>query len=210
MIASVQGVVQHLRLDAVVVGVGGVGLLVHAGPRTLAALRVGEPVLLATALVVREDSLTLFGFADDDERATFETLQTVSGIGPRLALSMLAVHEPEALRRAVASDDLVALRRVPGVGLKGAQRMALELKGKLGAPGAGPAPGPTGLPADVAADGQWRGQVREALVGLGWPAKAAEDAVAAVAPPDEPGGPVNEPVDVPAVLRAALRRLGRS
>ena len=115
-----------------VVTVGGVGLLVHASPRTLAGLRVGEPARLATSLVVREDSLTLFGFADDDERATFEILQTVSGIGPRLALSMLAVHEPEALRRAVATDDLAALRRVPGVGLKGAQRLALELKGRIG------------------------------------------------------------------------------
>lgn len=201
MIASVAGVVQRLRLDAVVVSVGGVGVLVHASPRTLAGLREGSPVELATSLVVREDSLTLFGFADDDERATFETLQTVSGIGPRLALALLAVHEPEALRRAVATDDLVALRKVPGVGLKGAQRMVLELKGKLGLPGAvehtaDEAPEPD--------DDAWRGQVREALVGLGWAAKAADDAIAKVAPA------AGEPVDVPAVLRAALQRLGRT
>ena len=201
MIASVSGPVAALRLDAAVITVGGVGLLVHASPRTLAGLRVGQPAQLATSLVVREESLTLFGFADDDERATFEILQTVSGIGPRLALAMLAVHEPEALRRAVATDDLTALRKVPGVGLKGAQRMALELKGRIGLPGAiGSAP-ETPQPSD---DGSWRGQVREALVGLGWAAKAADAAVEEVAPAD------GEPVDVPAVLRAALQRLGRS
>lgn len=201
MIASVSGQVSALRLDAAVVTVGGVGLLVHASPRTLAGLRVGEPARLATSLVVREESLTLFGFADDDERATFEILQTVSGIGPRLALSMLAVHEPEALRRAVATDDLAALRRVPGVGLKGAQRLALELKGRIGLPGAVGAAAAAPEPSD---DGSWRGQVREALVGLGWAAKAADAAVDEVAPAD------GEPVDVPAVLRAALQRLGRS
>lgn len=198
MIASVQGVVQRLRLDAAVVSVGGIGVLVHASPRTLAGLRQGQPVELATSLVVREDSLTLFGFADDDERATFETLQTVSGIGPRLALAMLAVHDPETLRRAVATDDLAALRAVPGVGLKGAQRMVLELKGKLGLPGAlEPAS------AQAPDDDTWRGQVREALVGLGWTAKAADEAIERSAP--QPG----QPVDVPAVLRAALQRLGR-
>lgn len=198
MIASVHGRVAVLRLDAAVVEVGGVGVLVHASPRTLAGMRVGQPAQLATSLVVREDSLTLFGFVDDDERATFETLQSVSGIGPRLALAMLAVHDPEALRAAVATDDLTALRKVPGVGLKGAQRMALELKDKLGAPrsAAGAAP----QPADLAG---WHGQVRDALVGLGWAAKAADDAVEKVSP--APG----EPVDVPAVLRAALQRLGR-
>jgi Holliday junction DNA helicase RuvA len=201
VIASVSGPVAAVRLDGVVVTVGGVGLLVHATPRTLAGLRVDEPVRLATSLVVREESLTLFGFADDDERATFETLQTVSGIGPRLALAMLAVHEPEALRRAVATDDLTALRKVPGVGLKGAQRMALELKGRIGLPGAVGAAPATQEPDD---DGSWRGQVREALVGLGWPAKAADTAVEDVAPAD------GQPVDVPAVLRAALQRLGRS
>jgi len=200
VIASVAGPVRVLRLDAAVVEVGGVGLLVHASPRTLAGLRIGQVAQLATTMVVREDSLTLFGFVDDDERATFETLQTVSGIGPRLALAMLAVHEPETLRRAVATDDLTTLRKVPGVGLKGAQRMVLELKGKLGAPGGGAGGEAPSQPAD---DG-WQGQVRDALVGLGWAAKVADDAVEKVAP--APG----EPVDVPAVLRAALQRLGRA
>ncbi len=200
MIASLSGTVVTLRLDAAVVEVGGVGLLVQATPRTLATLATGRPAHLATSLVVREDSLTLYGFSDDDERATFETLQTVSGIGPRLALAMLAVHDPEALRRAVATDDLTALRKVPGVGLKGAQRLALELKGKLGHPAQAGAP--TSEP--TVPDDEWRGQVREALVGLGWAAKAADEALDKVAP--APG----EPVDVPAVLRAALQRLGRT
>ncbi len=199
MIASVTGVVQVLRLDAAVLQVGGFGMLVQASPRTLAGLRVGQVAQLATTLVVREDSLTLFGFVDDDERATFETVQTVSGIGPRLALAMLAVHDPESLRRAIATDDLTALRKVPGVGLKGAQRMVLELKGKLGAPAT--FPGSTAAEPD---DEGWQHQVSEALVGLGWAAKAADDAVEKVAP--APG----EPVDVPAVLRAALLRLGRA
>lgn len=200
MIASLAGTVATVRLDAAVVEVGGIGVLVHATPRTLATLSVGAQASLSTSLVVREDSLTLFGFSDDDERATFETLQTVSGIGPRLALAMLAVHDPQTLRRAVATDDITTLRKVPGVGQKGAQRLALELKGKLGAPL------PTGAtrPPAVDTDDEWRGQVREALVGLGWAAKAADDALDKVAP--APG----EPVDVPAVLRAALQRLGRS
>ena len=200
MIASLSGPVQVLRLDAAVIEVGGVGLLVHATPRTLAGLTVGQPARLTTTLVVREESLTLFGFVDDDERATFETLQTVSGIGPRLALAMLAVHDPQTLRRAVATDDLTALRKVPGVGLKGAQRLALELKGKLG-----PVPERPGAPpSSTIEDDEWRSQVREALVGLGWAAKVADDAVDKVAPAR------GEPVDVPAVLRAALQRLGRA
>ncbi|HET8616728.1 MAG TPA: Holliday junction branch migration protein RuvA [Actinomycetales bacterium] len=200
MIASLHGTVTTVRLDAAVVEVGGVGILVHATPRTLATLAVGRKAHLSTTLVVREDSLTLFGFADDVERATFETVQTVSGIGPRLALSMLAVHDPESLRRAVATDDLTALRKVPGVGLKGAQRLALELKGKLGAPTTA---GTTASEA-VEPDDAWRAQVQQALVGLGWAAKAADDALDKVGP--QPG----QPVDVPAILRAALQRLGRT
>ena len=134
MIASVHGTVQAVRLDAAVVEVGGVGLLVHATPATLAGLRVGSSAQLATSLVVREDALTLFGFADADEREIFETVQTVSGVGPRLALAMLAVHTPDGLRRAVLDEDFKALQRVPGIGLKGAQRIVLELKDRIGVP----------------------------------------------------------------------------
>ncbi len=198
MIASLRGRVVDLRLDAVVIEVGGVGLLAHATPATLAGLRLGQDATLATSLVVREDALTLYGFAEAEEREVFDTVQTVSGVGPRLALAMLAVHSPDVLRRAVATEDLAALQRVPGIGRKGAQRIVLELGDRLG---------PAGTPADggapVAED--QRGTVVEALVGLGWNTRAAEDAVRAVVPDD--AGPV-DPADIAAVLRAALRTLG--
>lgn len=199
MIASIRGQVRSVRLDAVVVEVGGVGMLAHATPTTLASLRPGTEVELASTLVVREDSLTLYGFADADERDVFEVLQTVSGVGPRLALAMLAVHTPDALRRAVAGEDLAALQRVPGIGRKGAQRLVLELGDRLGA-----AAGAVGAAAPTPAATDQRQQVVEALVGLGWTAKAAEDAVAAALTEDEAVGPD----DVAAVLRRALRGLG--
>lgn len=194
MIATVDGRVAALRLDAAVVEVGGVGLLVQATPATLARLRLGERARLATSMVVREDSLTLFGFADEDERDVFEQVQTVSGIGPRLAMAMLAVHSPDALRAAVATEDLAALQRVPGIGRKGAQRLVLELADRLGAPVAAATPVPS--------TADRRGEVVEALVGLGWAQKVAQQAVDAVAPDGEPVG------DVAEVLRAALRGLG--
>jgi Holliday junction DNA helicase RuvA len=202
VIASVRGRVLVVRLDAVVVEVGGVGLLVQATPGTLAELRPGVEAELATSLVVREDALTLFGFADADERDVFEVVQTVSGIGPRLALAMLAVHTPDGLRAAVAAGDLTALMKVPGIGRKGAQRIVLELTDRLGAPSSG---APAAAPA--AAGPAWRDQVVEALVGLGWSAKQAGDAVEAVAGPDDDGA---HAADVPGTLRAALRHLGRS
>ena len=199
MIASVNGTVQTVRLDAAVVEVGGVGLLVHATPATLAGLRVGSSARLATSLVVREDALTLFGFADADEREIFETVQTVSGVGPRLALAMLAVHTPDGLRRAVLDEDFKALQRVPGIGLKGAQRIVLELKDRIGAPASVTAP------AAAVFGGDRRDQVVEALVGLGWNARAAGDAVSTVLEGTE--GPVAAD-EVAGVLRAALRTLG--
>lgn len=199
MIASVHGTVLSVRLDAAIVEVGGVGLLVQATPTTLAGLRVGQPARLETSLLVREDSLTLFGFADADEREVFETVQTVTGVGPRLALAMLAVHTPDGLRRAVADEDLAALQRVPGIGRKGAQRIVLELKDRLGAPAR------VGADAAAAAPDDRRAQVVDALVGLGWPARAAQDAVAGVL--DGTSDPVGAE-EVPGVLRAALRALG--
>jgi holliday junction DNA helicase RuvA len=203
MIATVRGTVAAVSLDSAVVEVGGVGILVHAAPGTLAALVVGQPAQLSTSLVVREDSLTLFGFLTDDERSTFELVQTVSGIGPRLALAMLAVHEPDGLRRAVATDDLVALCRVPGIGRKGAQRLVLELKDRLGPPGLASARA-AHSPSTETGD---RTQVRDALVGLGWSAKAADDALDQVlADADQTAAPA----DVAALLRAALRLLGRT
>jgi len=204
VIASVRGTVRSVRLDSAVVEVGGVGMLVQAAPATLAALRVGEEATLATSLVVREDSLTLFGFADADEREVFEVVQTVSGVGPRLALAMLAVHRPDGLRAAVAGEDQTALMRVPGIGRKGAQRLILELGDRLGPP-SGPALAPA-VAAPAAADVR-RQQVVDALVGLGYPVKQAGDAVDVVlADAEAADGPAGEP-DVAGALRAALRHL---
>ena len=201
MIASVHGSVLAVRLDAVVVEVGGVGLLIHATPATLASLRIGAVVTLSTSLVVREDALTLFGFADADEREIFEVLQTVSGVGPRLAVAMLAVHTPDGLRRAVADEDLTALQRVPGIGRKGAQRIVLELGDRLGSP----APAPSGGAPVPSAPVDQRVQVVEALVGLGWQVRTAQAAVDAVLEGStEPVGPD----EVAGLLRAALRTLG--
>jgi Holliday junction DNA helicase RuvA len=203
VIASVRGAVLAVRLDSAVVEVGGVGMRVQATPATLAHLRVGQEATLHTSLVVREDSLTLFGFVDDDEREVFEAVQTVSGVGPRLALAMLAVHTPDGLRRAVADGDLKALERVPGIGRKGAQRLVLELKDRLGAPAAQVAG--TGAAAPAPAPGDQRQQVVDALVGLGWNQKAADEAVESALA--DATGPVGAD-DVPGLLRAALRTLG--
>ncbi|MEO7058172.1 MAG: Holliday junction branch migration protein RuvA [Lapillicoccus sp.] len=197
MIASLRGTVVRAGLDSVVVEVGGVGLLVHTTPATAASLRTGVSVSLATTLVVREDSLTLYGFADDDERSLFEIVQTVSGVGPRLALAMLSVHTPAVVRSAVAGGDLVTLTKVPGIGRKGAERIVLELRDRIGA-SVGPVV--SGQPATAA----WQGQVRDALVGLGWTAKQADDAVETVAKAQ----PAPD-ASVSALLRAALQVLGR-
>jgi Holliday junction DNA helicase RuvA len=158
---------------------------------------------VATSLVVREDSLTLFGFASEDERNIFELLQTASGIGPRLALAMLAVHSPEALRRAVAAEDLNALTMVPGIGKKGAQRIVLELRDRLGAPGEYSAGG--NAHAVRTAGPSWRDQVQSGLVNLGWSVRDADAAVAAVEA-EADGGPTP---DVASALRAALRKLSK-
>jgi Holliday junction DNA helicase RuvA len=206
MIAFVSGQVTAAGPDGAVVDVGGVGLSVQCTPATLAALRVGDRAHVPTSLVVREDSLTLYGFADEDERSVFELLQTASGIGPRLALAMLAVHSPNALRRAVATEDLAALTMVPGIGKKGAQRIVLELKDRLGGPIGGGDGGNGGGPGAVpAAAASWRVQVHTGLVNLGWPAKDADAAVDAVAA-DLDG---QEAPDVGTLLKSALKKLAR-
>lgn len=208
MIASLTGTVTHVTLERAVLDVGGVGYLVHATPGTLAGLRVGERAQLHTTLVVREDSMTVFGFAEADEREVFETAQSVSGVGPRIALAMLAVLTPDALRRAVASEDLAALRRIPGVGPKSAQRLVLELSGKLGAPASDAAGTAVPDAPPVAAGDPARDQVVEALVGLGWAAKVAQETVDRVLADAGDDGPAGGPIDVAATLRAALRSLG--
>ncbi|SHM50934.1 Holliday junction branch migration protein RuvA [Actinacidiphila paucisporea] len=203
MIAFVSGQVAALAPDTAVIEVGGVGMAVQCAPNTLAALRIGKPARLSTSLVVREDSLTLYGFADDDERQVFELLQTVSGVGPRLAQTMLAVHAPDALRAAVAAGDEKALTAVPGIGKKGAQRLLLELKDRLGAPlgGAGAVSGGAGRAAP-----SWSEQLHAALLGLGYATREADEAVAAVTPQAEAAAEPN----VGALLRSALQSLNRT
>jgi Holliday junction DNA helicase RuvA len=201
MIASLHGTVQKIGLDSVVLGVGGVGMLVHTTPATATSVRLGQEATLATTLVVREDSLTLYGFASDDEKHVFETVQTVSGVGPRLALALLAVHPPEKVRVALGTGDIAALTKVPGIGKKGAERLVLELRDKLGAL-ATTSPNGRGSAASAAA-APWREQVHEALVGLGWTARQAEDALDKVAPQAAEGAGVS------ALLKAALLELGR-
>jgi Holliday junction DNA helicase RuvA len=202
VIAHLSGSVAGVSPDGAVIDVGGFGLRVQCTPGTLASLKLGEPARVATSLVVREDSLTLFGFGTDDERNVFELLQTASGIGPRLALAMLAVHSPDALRRAVAAEDVKALTMVPGVGNKGAQRIILELRDRLGAPGDLTANGAGAIPASRAPS--WRDQVQSGLVNLGWSARDADAAVDAV---EADSG--DQTPDVATALRAALRKLSR-
>ena len=208
MISSVRGLVLSVELDHAVIEVGGsVGLAVYAAPATLASLRRGEQAQLATSLVVREDSLTLYGFADTAARELFVLLQTVSGVGPRLALAVLAVLEPDALRTALAQGDLTVLTRVPGIGRKGAERLVVELRDKVGplaSAGSGPAtPG----------GGTLRTQVTEALVGLGFAARQAEQAVEAVLAEADLTSDTSSvdavSVDAASVLRRTLTRLGR-
>lgn len=203
MIAEVTGVVRAITPELALVSVGGVGLQIHCAPATLAGLREGEAATLATALVVREDSLTLFGFADADERAVFETLQTATGVGPRLAQAVLSVLTPEAVRCAVADDDVTSLTRVPGVGKKVAQRLILELSGRLEPP-ARTAPAAA---ADAAPD--VHEEVRDGLVSLGYSAREADAAVSAAY--DATAGATGAGgADSTELLRAALALLRRS
>ena len=202
MIAFVRGRVAAVGVTSAVLEVGGVGLELQCTPDTLAGLRVGSEATLPSSMVVREDSLTLFGFADDDEKQMFELVQTASGVGPKLAQAMLAVHRPEALRRAVSTDDVKTLTRVPGIGQKGAQRIILELRDRIGSPTTTSPASRSGGPG--ASD--WQAQVQAGLVGLGWSAREADEAVSSVTPEAEQ---MPSP-DVARLLRAALRTLSKT
>lgn len=205
MIAFVRGRVAGVSLGSAVLEVGGIGLELQCTPDTLAGLRHGAEVSLPTSMVVREDSLTLFGFADDDEKQMFELVQTASGVGPKLAQAMLAVLRPETLRRAVAGDDVKTLTTVPGIGQKGAQRIILELRDRIGVPGSYAEPG-TAPAAPTPGGADWQAQVQTGLVGLGWTAKEADRAITAVAPEAEQSGTP----DVARLLRLALRTLSKA
>jgi len=204
MISSLAGTVESVGLNQAVIAVSGFGMQFSATPQTLAGLRAGEPGRVLTTLVVREDSMTLFGFATADEKEVFEVLLGVSGVGPRLALAVLAVHDPETVRIAAHAGDDKAFTKVPGIGPKGARRIVLELADKLVPTGA-----PVPAPADggAAADAQpWLDPVLEALTGLGWTERDADKAVRdTVAHEPE----LEESGDVASVLRATLRHLGQ-
>jgi Holliday junction DNA helicase RuvA len=199
LIAFVRGQVAAVTLSSAVLEVGGVGLELMCTPGTLATLRAGQTATLPTSMVVREDSLTLFGFLDEDEKAVFELVQTASGVGPKLAQAILACLTPDQLRLAVASDDPKTLTKVSGIGQKGAQRIILELKDRLGAP-----VGPVRNGAPTATTAPWKEQVFQGLVGLGWSTKDADAAVEAVAPEagDDP--------QVAVLLRSALRTMSKA
>jgi Holliday junction DNA helicase RuvA len=193
VIASVSGVVAAVQPSGVVIEVGGIGVSVACTPQTAAAARTGDVLALHTSLVVREDSLTLYGFPDSEQRDVFELVQTVSGVGPRTALAVLATLSPDGLRNAIAAEDVASLTRVPGIGTKGAQRLIIELKDRLRAVAReGEAPTGDGLET-----------VRAALVSLGWSARDADRSVAAVSTDLGPDA------DVAQLLRAALQHLDR-
>lgn len=199
MIASVSGVVKATTLNSAVIEVGGVGLQVSLPARFAASLSVGTRTDVFTSLVVREDSLTLFGFDRADSRDFFELLQTVSGIGPKVAQSALSIYEPEELASAISSENSAALERIPGLGKKGAQRALLELKEKV---------------SDLAlqhksgkiSKSNWRTQLQSALIGLGFTARDAEETIDGVA--SDLGSKVDE-TDISQLLRLALQNRGR-
>jgi holliday junction DNA helicase RuvA len=196
MISSVRGEVLEVALDHVVIEAAGIGYRINATPSTLATLRQGSEARLITAMIVREDSQTLYGFGDGETRDLFLTLLSVSGVGPRLAMATLAVHDAAALRQALADSDVAALTRVPGIGKRGAERMVLELRDKIGVvAGSAPAPAVNGHAV--------RGPVVEALVGLGFAAKQAEEATDNVLAGDHDA-------TTSSALRAALSLLGKA
>lgn len=205
MIAFVRGSIVATGPDHVVVDIGPIGVQVQCTPATALSFAVGEHAQLHTTMVVREDSWTLFGFADIDERAVFEQVQTVSGIGPRIALALLGTLTPDELRAAVATGNEVALTKVPGIGKKGAQRLILELRDRLG-----PATASTAARTSVPVAG-WQGSVQAALVSLGWSVKEADAAVASLAPDVlQAAGVEGSSPDISLLLKSALRAMDRT
>ena len=201
MISLINGIVRSLTLDRAVVEVGGVGLSISITPATSAALNIGAPAQFFTSLVVREDSLTLYGFLDDDVKSLFELVQTVSGIGPKVALSIVAALSPSQLGVAIAQEDISAIEKVPGIGRKGAQRLILELKGKISDFGT----------SNKIAHHQpaWREQLASALISLGFSAKESDNAITTVVNQiSEEGGDANT-ADLSALLKRALQKGGR-
>ena len=188
MIVQLRGTVIAREAASLVVDLHGLAFHVACTPRAVAQARLGAEVVLATSLVIREDQWQLFGFLDAAERDAFVSLQSVSGIGPRIALAAVSTLDPERLAAAISGNDVALLTKIPGIGRKGAERMCVELRDRFAA-AAAPA-------------GDWQAAVREALIGLGWSAPQAEGAVAKVAA-EQPQAEVAD------ALRAALLLLGR-
>jgi holliday junction DNA helicase RuvA len=201
LISFLRGTVAHVGLSTAVIDLNGAGMSVNATPQTLSRLHVGEQGQLFTSLIVREDSLTLFGFASDDEREVFDVLLSVSGVGPRLALAVLAVHDPEAVRVAAHTGDSKTFTKVPGIGPKVAGRIVLELAGKLVPQGTAAAPG-AATPAEAA----WKPQVVAAMTSLGWSEKDASSSIDKALAEDPE---VSFRGNVPEILRTTLRWLGQ-
>lgn len=196
MIAQLTGEVRSIATDRVVLEVNGVGYLVSVTPATSATLSLGSTLTLHTSMIVREDSMTLFGFLDPKSRETFELVQTVSGIGPRVALSILAHLTPDSLAHAIATESIDTLSAVPGIGKKGAQRILLELKGKIASSG-------SSAPANVSAS-LWREQLSGALASLGYSPRDA-DAVISIVAIDYANRGVDPAIaDLSDLLKAAL------
>lgn len=197
MISLINGVVRSISSDRAVVEVGGVGLAVSLTSQTTSQLNLGAPVQLFTSLVVREDSLTLFGFLDEESRSAFELVQTVSGIGPKVALAILGAHTPQSLAVAIAQEDIKAIEKVPGIGRKGAQRLILELKGKISDFGS--------VDHKQIHQPVWREQLTSALISLGFTAKDSDSAITAVVSQYADNGVDAQNVDISELLKAALQ-----
>ena len=202
MISLLNGVVRSITTERAIVEVGGVGLAVSVTAATTSQLNLGAPVQLFTSLVVREDSLTLFGFLDEESRSAFELVQTVSGIGPKVALAILGAHTPHTLAVAIAQEDIKAIEKVPGIGRKGAQRLILELKGKISDLGSGEH--------KQVHQPIWREQLTSALISLGFSAKDSDAAISTVVSQYADSGVDAHDVDISELLKAALQTGRRS
>ncbi|MEN9856970.1 MAG: hypothetical protein RLZZ222_117 [Actinomycetota bacterium] len=202
MISLVNGVVRSIGNEKIVVEVGGVGLAVSVTSQTGSQLNIGVPVQLFTTLIVREDALTLFGFLDEESRSTFELVQTVTGIGPKVALAIMGSHSPQTLAAAIAQEDIAAIEKVPGIGRKGAQRLILELKGKITDFG--------NAPRSSHHQPVWREQLTSALVSLGFSAKDSDAAINSVVAEYAENGVEPTELELSELLKQALQSGRRS
>lgn len=201
MISSLTGEIQHVAVDNAVIDVGGVGYVFSASPNTLSTLRTGQQLTIQTLLLIRDDNPVLYGFGTADEREIFEVMMSVSGIGPRIALAVLSVFDPDEVRQHIDQQDDKAFTQVSGIGPKSARRIILELSGKLvPREDTDQSTKPSRSEQPV-----WREQVHQALIGLGWNEK---DATKGIDEALELDTELASSADVSAALRATLRNLG--